>query len=440
MGVMIEIACGSAMGKGRRRMMVGALLAAALFAACGGDSNNGGNHQVFFVGYVYDGASGARLDKSLLTKIGIIYGDKQIKVDIQDDGRFISRDPLPTWRDYTVSVDANGYRTFVSYNTGVDVPASLAMTDGIAQASTTQTLDFAAYVFPVTLKSPAMTLTVTIPDILTGVPTSSKVNGTMRLRPQSLSAVQVGGASQPFGSPIGRIWFNDEDLLTQTVVKNFTDGGVAVDEGELVYGVTYEVAIFDVAGYQPFTASTGLVAGSVSSRTFTLVRDLQDPLSIVVNDAATCVPPAGNETSYGGKVTLTFNTPIEVFGTTYREDFDNALSITEPSPPTGGTTLTYYCPLKSSSSIDATQQERGSKVEVSGATLIFSFNPSVGLATTYFGSPCSAPPTITTISYGGASLLAIQPVGDPSRRRLLSDMLVERRFTTPVTCPTRSTF
>jgi hypothetical protein len=395
--------------------MVGMLLIAALLAACGGDSSDRGDHRVYFVGYVYDGASGARLAKTSLTKIGISYGDKPIKVDIQDDGRFISRDPLPTWQDYTVSVDANGYRTFVSYNTGIDVPASLAMTDGIAQASTTQTLDFAAYLFPVSLRSPAMTLTVAIPDLLTGVPTSSNIVGTMRLRPQSLPALQVGGG-QPFGSPISRVWFNDEDLLTQTVVKTFTNGAVIVDEGELVYGVTYEVAIFDVAGYQPFTASTGLAAGSVTSRTFTLVRDLQDPLAIVVNDAATCVPPAGNETSYSGKVTLTFNAPIEVFGATAREDFDNGLSITVPSPPTSGT---YYCPLKSSSSLDASQQERGSKIEVSGASLSFSFNPSVGLATTYFGSPCIAPPSITTITYGGASLLTIQPVGDPSRRRLL---------------------
>jgi hypothetical protein len=414
-------------------------LAALISVACGGDSS-GGDNQVFFVGYVYDGASGARLDKSAITKVGILYGDTQIKVDVQDDGRFISRDPLPTWRDYTVSIDATGYRSFVSYNTGVDVPASLAMTNGVAQASTTQTLDFTAYVFPVTLKSPALTLTVTVPDALTSVPTSSKVNGTMRLRPQGPPSVQVGGPSVQFGSPANRLWSNDEDLLTQTVVKTFTDGTVNLDPGELVYGVAYEVSVFDVAGFQPFSSgNSSLVAGTVSSRTFALLPDMKDPLSIVVNDATACVPPLGSDTSYGGKVTLTFNAPIELVGATYREDFDNLLSITFPSAPSGSPSV-LYCPLKSSSSTDPTTQERGSKIEVSGASLIFSFNPSVGLATTYFGSPCMAPPTITTVTYGGASSLTLQPVGDPARRRSLSDMLIERRFSSAVTCPVRSGF
>lgn len=229
---------------------------------------------------------------------------------------------------------------------------------------------------------------------------------------------------------------NDEDLLTQTVVKDFSNGTVSVDEGGLVYGVAYEVAVYDVPGFQPLVLAgqNGLVSGTVTSRTFTLAADFQDPLSIVLDDAATCVPPAGTDTGYGGRVTITVNLPIEIVGTTYREDFDNALSITAPT--SSGTT--YYCPLKSTTSTDPIQQERGSKVEVSGSSLTFSFNPSIGLATTYFGSPCMPPPVISGVSYGGSSQLSVQPVGDPLRRRPLSDVLLERRYTSPVTCPSRT--
>src|SRR5262249_37616526 len=151
------------------------------------------------------------------------------------------------------------------------------------------------------------------------------------------------------------------DLLTQTVEKSFTDGSVNFDVGELVYGVSYEVAIYGVTGEQPLVASgqSGIVAGAVTSRTFALTAETQDPLAIVQNDATNCTPPLPADTTYGGKITLTFNTPIELVGTTYREDFDNALMIFEPTPPTPTAppyTTVYYCPLKSSLG-DPTQQE-----------------------------------------------------------------------------------
>jgi len=418
------------------------MLAALMGVACGSKSSGGGDNQVFFVGYVYDGASGAQLTKATIADASIAYGDTQVKVDILDDGRIVSRDPMPTWRDYTVVIDANGYRSFVSYNTGIDVPVSLAMTAGVAQASTVQTLDFAAFLFPVTLKSPPMKLTVTALGA-GGLPTTSMIDGTLRLRPQGLSNIQIGSTGL-VNTPVSRVWANDQDLLTQTIEKSFTDGSVNFTEGELVYGVSYEVAIYGVTGQQPLVASgqNGIVAGAVTSRTFTLTAETQDPLAIVQNDATNCTPPLPSDTTYGGKITLTFNTPIEVVGTTYREDFDNALMIFEPTPPTPTAppyTTVYYCPLKSSLG-DPTQQERGSKVEVSGAALIFSFNPSIGLATTYPGTTaCTLPPSFTSINYAGANTLVIQPVGDPLRKQTLSNLLFGSPFvSSTVTCPMRA--
>jgi hypothetical protein len=197
-------------------------------------------------------------------------------------------------------------------------------------------------------------------------------------------------------------------------------------------------------GEQPLVLSgpDAIVAGTVTSRTLVLTPETQDPLAIVQNDATSCAPPLPTDATYGGRVTLTFNTPIEIVGSTYHEDFDNALTIIEPTPPTPTAppyTTTYYCPLKTSLN-DPAQQERGSKIELAGAALIFSFNPSTGLATTYPGtSACTLPPSFTSINYAGANALVVQPVGDPSRKQTLANLLFQTTFTSStVTCPMRA--
>jgi hypothetical protein len=412
----------------------------AMFAgSCGGDSHS--DNQVFFVGYAYDGATGARLDKSALNGVSIVFGDKTIAFDIGDDGRFVSRDPLPTWRDYTVKIDATGYRSFASNNTGIDVPASLAMTDGVAQAETVQTLDFAAYLFPVSLKAPTLTLQITVPDPLTGGPVSDGVSGQLRLRPQSSSAILIGNSSAT--TPAKRVWANSGDLLTQTIERSFTTGSAVIDEGEMVYGVAYQLTVFGVEGYQPldFTGTSGvsgsnppIVAGTVTSESFTLTPVAQDALKIVAQDGASCIPPSPTSNLYGGKLTLTFNYDVESATSTLAEDIDNYVSITTPS------TSSTYCTVRTATG-DLTQ-ERGSKVELNGNTMTFSFNPTVGLATTSsFGGACTLPPTITSISYYAQfSTIYLQPKGQPLRKRSLATMLSEKLGTSQLTCPLRTNF
>jgi hypothetical protein len=433
----------------RHRFPSAVLVAAAMTSlaagSCSSNETKGGDNQVFFVGYVYDGATGQRLDKTALTSVAIIYGDKTIKVDISDDGRFVSRDPLPTWRDYTVKIEATGYRSFASYNTGIDVPASLAMTNGVAQAETIQTLDFSAYLFPVDLKAPKLTLTITVPDMTTGAPVTEKVDGQLRLRPQNVPSILIGGTTT--STPAKRVWANGEDLLTQTVLKSFMNGAAVIDEGEMVYGVAYELTIFGVKGYQPFVLSatglggglggtiTPIVAGSVTSQTFALIPEAQDPLKIVAIDATTCMPPAPTSNSYGGKVTLTFNTDIEVVGSTLAEDIDNTFTVS-PAIPAGGST-TQYCPLRSPTGDPA--QERGSKVEVGMNTLAFSFNPTVGFATTSPYGACTLPPSIASIVYyTGNTSIMLQPKGNALRKRSLSSMLSEKAGTSQLACPQRN--
>src|SRR5258708_4904647 len=213
-----------------RRLLGMAAIAVMCGGACDGnkDTAKTGDNEVFFSGYVYDGATGARLAKAELTSVSVIYGDQTIAFDIADDGRFVSKTGLPTWRDYNVKIEATGYRAFTSYNTGIDVPASLAMTNGVAQAATTQDLDFSAYLFPVALKAPKLTLTVTTADPMTGSPVTDKVDGQARLQPQSVPSIFIGVTAS---TPAKRVWANGEDLLTQTILKPFTNGLVVIDEG-----------------------------------------------------------------------------------------------------------------------------------------------------------------------------------------------------------------
>ncbi|HVR01100.1 MAG TPA: hypothetical protein VMT47_03140 [Polyangia bacterium] len=396
------------------------------------------DHSVYFEGNVYDGAVGTPLMKAMLTSIAIEYRDKAIKVAIGDDGRFTSQDPLPTWQDYMVTIMAAGYRPFVSHNPGFEVPASLAaMQSGLAQITTTQTFSFDAYVFPTSLKAPALTLSIATVDDATGAPALGKASGTIRLRPQTQSGLQVGAGDSASGAPRAsrRVWANDEDLLTQTIIKPFMNGKVDFAMGDLVYGVQYEVSIYDVDGYQPtvLSGAAGIVAGSVLSKTIQLAKVLRDPLRITGNTATMCTPPTPAATTPGAQIVLTFSENIEAVGTTLAEDVDNGLSIVSVPMPAAFSS----CQLKLN--VDPTKQERGSSVAISGMTMTFAFNPSVGLTDGMGGLICTAPASISSVTYGNLSAIVLQPLGDPSRKRNLAQMLQElspTTLSTSLVCPT----
>jgi len=410
--------------------------------SCGEDNSNGpagDQHKVYFVGYVYDGARGVRLDKSHLGSVTIKYRDKTITTEIETDGRYVSKEPLPTWQDYAVTIVADGYRPFISRNGGIDVPASLSMTDGVAAAATTQTFAYDAYLFPTDLKAPKVTVTIDRSDEFasngSGM-TRARATGTIRLRPTSSSLVDVTSAMVP-GGRSGRRWANDEDLLTQTITKPFTEGRVEFAEGELIYGVAYQIAIFDVDGYQPQVTDT-LVAGSATSRMVMLTPEARDPLRIVSSTVGTCMPPAGTANAYAAEVKLTFNEAIELVGNTFAEDIDNGVSFS----PTGYTGPMTYCQLNNNVSPSA--QEHGTRVTIDGSTITLAFNPSLGINSM---SPvgCTVPAMLTSVTYGNLQAVTVRPAGDTSitRRRTLGDMVQQYNassgiFTSNlITCPTK---
>src|ERR1051325_6170742 len=103
---------------------LGAMLGLAA-TSCGSNSSSAApttaNNDVFFVGYVYNGATGAGLAAADLTAISIKYRDTVITTKIADDGRFVSQQPLPTWQDYAVYIGAVGYRPLASRTAGIDL-------------------------------------------------------------------------------------------------------------------------------------------------------------------------------------------------------------------------------------------------------------------------------------------------------------------------------
>lgn len=415
--------------------LAAAFLAAGAILGCSdSETHTADEHHVFFVGYVYDGAKGARLTAKELTAISIKYRDKVIHTTIEPDGRYVTTEPLPTWQDYAVYIGAPGYRPFVSRNRGIDVPQSLSMTNALGNTATTQTFQYDAYVFPTALKAPSVTLSVEKADAFTASPAPARAAGTIRLKPESSSLLErTGGVDPMTGLPIPssnpsiRRWANDEDLLNQTVTRAFSEGRVEIAAGELAYGVPYQVAIFDVADYQPMvlSGSQALVAGVVTSRSITLNKELKEPLRILSTNAESCMPPAGLANEIGARIDITFNEPVEFVGTTWAEDIDNGVGILpsgSSSTPGGG--YANYCPLKTS--LDPTKQERGTQVAVLDNVVSLGFNPAVGInTTTSYGSPCTVPQTLTSVVYGNLSNVFLRPKGDNSRRRSLAMMVAE---------------
>jgi hypothetical protein len=422
--------------------LLAVLLGAGLASAgCSSNGPTSADHNVYFEGNVYDGSGTGVLDKTQIGSISIEYRDKLIRVAIDDSGRFTSTDPLPTWQDYMVTIAAAGYRAFVSHNPGFDVPASLAsMQQGLAEIATTQTFDFDAYLFPTSLVAPDMMISIATIDDMTGNPALGKASGTIRLRPTTQSGIQVGAPDTSTATPRAsrRVWANDNDLLGPTFTMPFTNGKIDVPAGTLVYGVQYEVSIYDVDGYQPMVtpAGGGIVAGTVLSKTFQLQKVAKDPLRLTASTAMMCTPPLATATTPGATITLTFSEPVEAVGTTLAEDVDNGLSYTGTVTPP----QTYsMCPLKSG--IDPTKQERGSSVTISGMTMTFGFNPSVGLTAPMDPVSgfmiCQSPSVITSVTYN-INAISLQPKGDPTRKRTLQSMLAEFNpsgLSTTLSCP-----
>ena len=382
---------------GRKMLAAVALLAVGLAPGCGDEETKGG-HQIWFMGSVYNGATGAILSANSYTpyEISLVSGTTTIRGTVDANGRY-TLGPLQAWNDYAITISAADFRGFTSYNAGIapPTPPPASQASDVYTANTTQTFNFDAYVFPAALQASGLTISIVKPD-------ASPAVGSLRVRPTTASSIQDQAAGVS-----GQVWANDQDMLAAVHSRDFTDGMVSFIADELVYGVTYQVTVYDVDGYQPATAT---VRGGLQDALVMNIVTTASPLLMVSNTIMQC-RPAGQSTNVVSvaQVTFTFNQPVE-----------------DATPATSGRTAEVLddniqvmtalgATLKSDLSTNAS--EHGTSFMLSGAMVAIAWNPSAGLNTP------SATDTINYVNYGGLSSIMLQPIGHPELVKSLSSML-----------------
>lgn len=360
------------------------------------------DHSASFVGYMYDGATGTRIDAYTLD---VQVADTTLNGAVDAEGRYLVG-PIGVWDDFTVLIDASGYRAFRSHNAHVGLPSELAQSDDIADITTHQTLHFDAYLFPTALEAPAVTFTI-------ATATGDSPSGTVRLRPVGKSLLADAGAETPSGVP-GQLWDNDEDLQAQALSRSFSDGQLALDAGELVYGVTYQVSIYDVSGFQPLEDT--YTAGVETNKTFDLDEEVAEPLQVIQSTVNSCLPPSLPTAMSGAIITVQFNQNVEEAMSAYpggaAEALDDGLNMSSPDQDVD----LEVNSLKSDAS--SSVQERGVTLDFSGDTMTIAWNPSQGLL-----APIDVDDPIVSVTYSGLGNVRLQRVGSPASATALSTLL-----------------
>jgi hypothetical protein len=379
--------------------MVAMVAVATLVTGIGcGSDNKTGTHDITFMGAVIDGVTSTPLTTY---QISAVWGSKTVAGKVDANGRYVLG-PVPAWNDYGIIIDAgDGYRAFSSYNAGIAPPAppTTTLSSDIYSSDTAQTFDFDAYVFPKSIAAPDINVTVLESGANPMVPM-----GSIRLQPSTQPAIQ--GAIGEVGT---QVWTNDRDLFAGVVSDTFTNGSYKAPGAMLVYGVSYQVTVFGVEGFQPGTGT--VQAGVTSQASITVAPQTIPALQLVSNTASMCHAPANLTDTTSAQVSFTFNEAIEDGTTTVGkgpEALDNGISIS---------TSMFTSTL--ASNVSSTVQERGTSFTIAGNTLSFSWNPSVGLAVKGTGD------VVQAVYYMNLSSIYLQPVGHPELRAPLSQFVAQ---------------
>jgi len=225
----------------------------------------------------------------------------------------------------------------------------------------------------------------------------------------------------------GQVWGNDEDLQNDTISDVFSSGTYAVPEGDLVYGVTYEVSIWDVAGYQPLQDSYR--AGVEADKTFTLSEAVHEPILVVSSNLDSCSITGGTNGTAEAAVTIVFNQPIEFAEPTYPDGNEEALDDNFAMSTTDCDVDLVDNELATDSSPNA--QELGTSISISGSTLELAWNASAGLVSK------DVQDLITSATYGGLALVQIQRLNGAASAGSLAAAIGQGSITCqgPTTCP-----
>ena len=130
-----------------RKVLATVTLLAIVGSRCSGRrEEKKGNHQIWFMGSIYDGATGMIVNGY---EISLTYGTTTIRGKVDGNGRY-TVGPLPAWNDYAITISAPYYRPFVSYNAGIapPTPPPASQASDVYNSNTSQTFNFDAYVFP----------------------------------------------------------------------------------------------------------------------------------------------------------------------------------------------------------------------------------------------------------------------------------------------------
>jgi hypothetical protein len=326
-----------------------------------------------FRGDVYDGVTGVHVD------------DYDIAVDFSgryergtlDARKSFQLVPIPALQDFSVYIDASGYRPFVSHN-----GQWLDLVHG------DRSFYYVAYLFADKVAAEDVTFNVTLTN------STTLPSGQLRLRPTDMSAVYDDPVEQPAGVP-GQVWTNDNDLLSKTVWADVTNGTVTVPGTSLVYGVTYQVSVFNVPGYAIYQNNV-FQAGVNKQVSVELSR-----LSVPALDVAYISTQSGDP-SPDGTVTIVFNEPVEFDPLEQMIDIKNAVDngFSIDSPDTNQNFQRNVLKINT----DPAMQSRGTSIELADQSITLKWNRA-GLETSDPGD------RINTLTYGGLGAVRLRPRG-----------------------------
>jgi hypothetical protein len=387
------------MSVGKMKMaVVAACLGLSAIAGCGSKDEPKGQHEIWFMGSVVDGVTGSLVMDYTLT---LVYGSHSVKGTVDaTTGRYVVG-PLPAWNDYGIIISSTGYRAFSSYNAGISPPAPPAssVSSDVYTSSTTQTKDFDAYVFPDSVAVPS-----TIVTIVESGANPMPASGNIRLQPTNTSTLQQSLVTEV---PM-QVWTNDNDTLASVVSGTFTNGTFAVPDQTLVFGVTYQIVIYGVAGYQ---TGSGTIQAGVQTGTLVSIAPTQGtPLVLVSQTPMPCV-------AYNTPVSTT--TPVAQVVLTFNQKIEDATPTTGKGPEVLDNQVSVFTVAGYSlkPNVSATVQERGTSFVIADNTLTLSFNPSVGLTTVSPGD------VLQYVNYYGFTSIYLQPAGHADQKVTLSSLL-----------------
>jgi hypothetical protein len=340
----------------------------------------------YFSGRIYDGVS---LDRLTDYSIRLEYFDRVIPGTVDDNGRYFVG-PLLANADYSVVVEAEGFRSFLSHNERIAAGSEESL----------QSLYYDAFLYPEGLSTPGATCRVRVSD------STELPSGFMRFSPMSSSALFDDVSELPVGvtaTGTGRqLWENDEDLQQRAFVLPFQNGEVALPSGQLVYGVNYAVTIYGVPAHEAIVGS--FVAGVDGDRSWVLDPLANSPLAITALSTDDLAPRAD------GQLEIRFNQPIAfdpgANPATLQRALNDAFSISSPNTDADADQNVLVNSGDLTPPIAAGY--RGVSLTIAGDRLVLQWNRTAGLATT------DADDVIESISYAGLGSVMLVAADAPN--------------------------